>query len=333
MLRTSRVRADTTVVPAIVCYPIDSGLLAKAIRRIGTAGQWIHNAGHPSESSSGRDRWGGYGGVWARCGGNGWGECGEALGIFGWERLSMKMSSRRGDRRGPVRAEFAAVAEQGPEHVDEAAGERKESLAMDESFASLVVIELPGGPVGADAGQRGHVEHPSKSAIVAFRPVQVPADAARIPWHRHQSGVGRQPAGGDEGGQVPPVATKNSAPRLGPKPGSDSMIRAYGWPRKRSVIVLSMSLISRSRLSSLRASRLISSAVPASPGSATSCWSASVTAVAAVLVIPAGQAWFSTRWAVTPQQNSHIVPRPHPVCAGPDHGQDRSSSLRCGRSV
>jgi hypothetical protein len=26
-------------------------------------------------------------------------------------------------------------------------------------------------------------------------------------------------------------------------------------------------------------------------------------------------------------------PRPHPVCAGPDHGQDRSSSLRCGRSV
>jgi len=27
-LRTSRVRADTTVVPAIVCYPIDSGLLA-----------------------------------------------------------------------------------------------------------------------------------------------------------------------------------------------------------------------------------------------------------------------------------------------------------------
>jgi cytochrome P450 len=40
------------------------------------------------------------------------------------ERLSMKMSSRRGDRGGPVRAEFAAVAEQGPEHVDEAAGER-----------------------------------------------------------------------------------------------------------------------------------------------------------------------------------------------------------------
>jgi hypothetical protein len=36
VLRTSRVRADTTVVPANVCYPTDSGLLATAIRRIGT---------------------------------------------------------------------------------------------------------------------------------------------------------------------------------------------------------------------------------------------------------------------------------------------------------
>src|SRR6187200_2141611 len=45
LLRTSRVRADTTVVPANVCYPTDSGLLATAIRRIGTAGQRIHHVG------------------------------------------------------------------------------------------------------------------------------------------------------------------------------------------------------------------------------------------------------------------------------------------------
>lgn len=75
---------------------------------------------------------------------------------------------------------------------------------MDESFASLAIIELPGGPVGAHAGQRGHVEHPPKSAIVAFRPVQVPADAAGIPWHRHQSGVGRQSAGGTKDVRSPP---------------------------------------------------------------------------------------------------------------------------------
>jgi transposase, IS5 family len=34
LLRTSRLRADTTVVPANVAYPTDSGLLARAIRRI-----------------------------------------------------------------------------------------------------------------------------------------------------------------------------------------------------------------------------------------------------------------------------------------------------------
>jgi transposase, IS5 family len=45
VLRTNRVRADTTVVPANVCYPTDSGLLAKAIRRIAVTGQRIHAAG------------------------------------------------------------------------------------------------------------------------------------------------------------------------------------------------------------------------------------------------------------------------------------------------
>ena len=45
LLRTSRVRADTTVIPANVCYPTDSGLLAKAIRRIAVTGQRIHHAG------------------------------------------------------------------------------------------------------------------------------------------------------------------------------------------------------------------------------------------------------------------------------------------------
>src|SRR5919106_1551037 len=37
LLRTARLRADTTVVPADVAYPTDSGLLAKAVRRIGAA--------------------------------------------------------------------------------------------------------------------------------------------------------------------------------------------------------------------------------------------------------------------------------------------------------
>jgi transposase, IS5 family len=45
LLRTARLRADTTVVSADVAYPTDSGLLAKAVRRIGAAGRRIQVAG------------------------------------------------------------------------------------------------------------------------------------------------------------------------------------------------------------------------------------------------------------------------------------------------
>jgi len=45
LLRTARLRADTTVVPANVAYPTDSGLLARAIRRIAATGRRIQAAG------------------------------------------------------------------------------------------------------------------------------------------------------------------------------------------------------------------------------------------------------------------------------------------------
>jgi IS5 family transposase len=45
LLRCSRVRVDTTVVPANVAYPTDSGLLAKAVRRIAATGRRIKAAG------------------------------------------------------------------------------------------------------------------------------------------------------------------------------------------------------------------------------------------------------------------------------------------------
>src|SRR3954447_21632025 len=44
LLRTARLRADTTVVPADVAYPTDSGLLATAVRRIATCGRRIKAA-------------------------------------------------------------------------------------------------------------------------------------------------------------------------------------------------------------------------------------------------------------------------------------------------
>src|SRR5260221_12169582 len=45
LVRVSRLRADTTVVPANVCYPTDSGLLARAIRQIAATGRRIQAAG------------------------------------------------------------------------------------------------------------------------------------------------------------------------------------------------------------------------------------------------------------------------------------------------
>jgi len=55
LLRTNRVRADTTVVPADVAYPTDSGLLAKAIRRIAVTGRRIQAAGGATRTGL-RDR-------------------------------------------------------------------------------------------------------------------------------------------------------------------------------------------------------------------------------------------------------------------------------------
>src|ERR671920_1459952 len=45
LLRTTRLRADTTVVPADVAYPTDSGLLAKAVRRSAAAGRRVQATG------------------------------------------------------------------------------------------------------------------------------------------------------------------------------------------------------------------------------------------------------------------------------------------------
>jgi IS5 family transposase len=45
LLRTSRLRADTTVVPANVAYPTDCGLLARAIARIASTGRRVQAAG------------------------------------------------------------------------------------------------------------------------------------------------------------------------------------------------------------------------------------------------------------------------------------------------
>ena len=55
LLRSTVARADTTVVAANVAYPIDSGLVAKAIRRIAVTGKRIRADGGASRTRV-RDR-------------------------------------------------------------------------------------------------------------------------------------------------------------------------------------------------------------------------------------------------------------------------------------
>jgi IS5 family transposase len=55
VLRCTRIRVDTTVVPANVAYPTDSGLLAKAVNRIAATGRRIHTAGGATRTKL-RDR-------------------------------------------------------------------------------------------------------------------------------------------------------------------------------------------------------------------------------------------------------------------------------------
>ena len=55
LLRCTRIRVDTTVVPSNVSYPTDSGLLAKAVNRIAATGRRIRAAGGATRTKV-RDR-------------------------------------------------------------------------------------------------------------------------------------------------------------------------------------------------------------------------------------------------------------------------------------
>jgi IS5 family transposase len=55
LLRCTRVRVDTMVVPANVAYPTDSGLLARAVRRIAATGRRIQAAGGAARNAAARE--------------------------------------------------------------------------------------------------------------------------------------------------------------------------------------------------------------------------------------------------------------------------------------
>lgn len=93
---------------------------------------------------------------------------------------------------------------------------------MDESFRAFAIVKAARGSVGAKAGQRGQVEHPSQSAVVTFRATQVTGDSTGILWHRHQSRVG-----GQAPGSFPGLA------RLRGRSGMPLTVHPRVWCRRR----------------------------------------------------------------------------------------------------
>ena len=69
------------------------------------------------------------------------------------------------------RGEFPSVAEAGPRVRRRVCGRGLGGLGMNESFAAFAVVKGPRRPVGANAGQRRHVEHAAQSTVVPFRSV------------------------------------------------------------------------------------------------------------------------------------------------------------------
>ena len=115
LLRTTRLRADTTVVPADVAYPTDSGLLAKAVRRIAAAGRRVQAAGGATRTRV-RDR-----SRAAGCAGPG--DRGEATAAHG-------TGPRRGPGCGPPGYRGAGrVGRPGRRRGGEAAGQRPPGAA------------------------------------------------------------------------------------------------------------------------------------------------------------------------------------------------------------
>ena len=114
VLRTSRLRADTTVIPANVAYPTDSGLLARAVKRIAVTGQRIHAAGGAVRTPL-RDR--------SRAAGK------QAHGIAAKLGDALRSASRRGAGDGPAdHRRVGRPGHQGRGRCGEVAGQRS-SLA------------------------------------------------------------------------------------------------------------------------------------------------------------------------------------------------------------
>lgn len=111
-------------------------------------------------------------------------------------RISMKMSSRRsGLKRG-------SVAEHRPEDVDSSARRGDHGLGMPLTLGPLAVVEGPGLGNGAHTGEGRLVEDPLEDPVAAAALAMVAHPLARVPGGGEQPGLGGEPVGASEGGDV-----------------------------------------------------------------------------------------------------------------------------------
>ena len=141
LLRTARLRADTTVVPADVAYPTDSGLLAKAVRRIGVAGRRIQAAGGAVRTRL-RDR------------GRAAGTKARAIGA----KLRLRAAQTRDQAQAAVRritGELAGLAERTATEAEKLLGNARRALRVAQARAAA--LAAAGGSDPAAGRRRGRL--------------------------------------------------------------------------------------------------------------------------------------------------------------------------------
>lgn len=143
LLRTTRLRADTTVVPADVAYPTDSGLLAKAVRRIAVTGRRIQAAGGATRTRV-RDR--------SRSAGK------RAHGIAA--KLRLRSAQGKDEAQATVRritGELAALAERAATDAEALLANARRALRRAKAKAKAEALAAAGGKDAAAGRRRGRL--------------------------------------------------------------------------------------------------------------------------------------------------------------------------------
>src|ERR687898_50835 len=225
LLRTARLRADTTVVPADVAYPTDSGLLAKAVRRIGVAGRRIQAAGGAVRTRL-RDR------------GRAAGTKARAIGA----KLRRRAAQTRDQAQAAVRritGELAGLAERTATEAEKLLGNARRALRVAQARAAALAAAG-----GADPAARRRPGRPPPAGHHLTRLLTVTADRgygdAAVENDLHELGVRTvviprkgKPGKARQAREHRPAFRRTVKWRTGSEARISTLKREYGWDRTR----------------------------------------------------------------------------------------------------